>query len=144
MRVGQTRRRYSNEAGIIAALRSAGATVVPISGKGAPDILVRFRGCTFAFELKTQRGTRTVAQQLTGWPIVRSVDEALMAITRPCSTNRHRRLLWDFMCDQARSANRGICNYKRGDILRSEQGVPDYWTDIAGFRGASKCRYLAD
>ena len=92
MRVGQTRRRDSNEASIIAALRRAGATVVPISGKGAPDILVRFRGCTFAFELKNQRGRRTVAQLLTDWPVVRSINEALSAI-------------------RATSANDSICTY---------------------------------
>lgn len=75
-RVGQVRRRDSNEKGITAALRAVGADVTPISGEGAPDLLIRFRGLVYAVEVKTATGARTAAQQVSQWPVVRSVDEA--------------------------------------------------------------------
>lgn len=76
-RVGQTRRRDTNEKGITEALRAVGADVAPISGKGAPDLLIRFRGQVYAVEVKTATGSRTKAQEESQWPVVRSVDEAL-------------------------------------------------------------------
>lgn len=79
-RVGQTRRRDANEQPIVDALRALGAHVTRISGKGAPDLLVRHRGQLHAFEVKSEKGSRTAAQELTEWPIVRSVDEALRVI----------------------------------------------------------------
>lgn len=79
-RVGQTRRRDANEREIIEGLRAVGAEVTPISGKGAPDILVRRDGFLYAFEIKGKAGKRTDAQVLSQWPIVRSLDEALTAI----------------------------------------------------------------
>ena len=79
-RVGQTRRRDANEKAIVEALEAVGAHVTRISGKGAPDLLVRYRGRLQAFEVKSTQGKRTAAQQETGWPIVRSVDEALVAV----------------------------------------------------------------
>lgn len=80
MRVGQARKRDLDEKAIRAALEALGAHVTQISGKGAPDLLVRFRGRIFAFEVKSGRGQRTAAQAETQWPIVRSVDEALAAV----------------------------------------------------------------
>jgi hypothetical protein len=80
MRVGQARRRDTVEKAIRAALRAVGADVTPISGPGAPDLLVRFRSRLWAFEVKGAKGTRTEAQAVTRWPVVRSVDEALKAI----------------------------------------------------------------
>ncbi len=79
-RVGQTRRRDANEKAIVAGLRALGAHVTPISGVGAPDVLVAFRGRLYAFEVKSVKGTRTAAQELSQWPIVRSMDEALKHI----------------------------------------------------------------
>lgn len=74
-RVGQTRRRDANEKGLTKALRAIGADVTPISGKGAPDLLIRFRGQVYAVEVKTATGSRTTAQEESQWPVVRSVDE---------------------------------------------------------------------
>lgn len=79
-RVGQTRRRDTSERAIVDALRAVGADVTQISGKGAPDLLVRFRGKLEAFEVKSGKGTRTEAQEDSQWPIVRSVEDALAAL----------------------------------------------------------------
>lgn len=79
-RVGQARRRDANEADIVDALRQVGANVTPISGRGAPDILVRFQGRLYGFEIKGATGKRTEAQQDTQWQIVRSVDEVMKAL----------------------------------------------------------------
>jgi hypothetical protein len=78
--VGQVRRRDASEQPIVDALRAVGADVTRISGKGAPDLLVRYRGRLNAFEVKTGKGKQTDAQTVTDWPIVRTVDEALQAI----------------------------------------------------------------
>lgn len=72
-------RRDANEQAIVDALVAVGAHVTRLSGKGAPDILVKFRGL-YAFEIKTKKGKRTDAQEDSQWPIVRSVEEALYAI----------------------------------------------------------------
>lgn len=83
-RVGQARRRDSVESPIVKALRAVGATVIPISGKGAPDLFVCFRGQMYGAEVKTGKGKLTSAQQDTGagrlWPVWRTPDEALKAI----------------------------------------------------------------
>lgn len=79
-RVGQARRRDVNEKPIRKALEAVGAHVTPISGKGAPDLLVRFQGRLWAFEVKSQKGQQTEAQLETEWPIVRSVEDALAAL----------------------------------------------------------------
>lgn len=74
-------RRDAAEKPIVAALRAVGADVTLISGEGAPDILVRVRGTLVAaFEIKTGKGRQTEAQRVTGWPIVRTPDEALKLI----------------------------------------------------------------
>ena len=79
-RVGQTRRRDSAERAIVDALRAVGAEVLLISGKGAPDLLIRFRGNVVGLEVKTGKGQRTEAQSVTQWPVVRSVEDGLRAI----------------------------------------------------------------
>lgn len=71
-------KRDGNEKAIITALRKIGADVTQISGEGAPDLLVRFRGLLFAFEVKNHGGRRTKAQKASKWPVVRSVEEALV------------------------------------------------------------------
>lgn len=79
-RVGQVRRRDASEKAICEALEALGAHVTKISGKGAPDILVRFRGQLWAFEVKSGRGKQTTAQVETDWPIIRTVEQALAEI----------------------------------------------------------------
>jgi Holliday junction resolvase len=82
MRVGQSRRRDSIEPEIVKALEAVGWEVTRISGKGAPDILVR-KGAgslAYGFEIKSGSGKRTEAQEATQWPVIRSVSEALEAV----------------------------------------------------------------
>lgn len=85
-RVGQARRRDIAEKGIREALEAVGAHVTPLSGKGAPDLLVRFRGL-WAFEVKSGKGKRTEAQEDSQWPIIRTAQEALEAIGAVKSVN---------------------------------------------------------
>jgi len=73
-------RRDANESGIVAGLRAAGADVWQISGTNAPDLLVRFRGRLSALEVKAAKGKATAGQQAAGFPLVRSLEEALQAI----------------------------------------------------------------
>jgi hypothetical protein len=80
MRVGQARKRDIAEKPIRRALEAVGATVTPISGEGAPDLLVRYRGQIYALEVKSRIGKRTEAQEETQWPIVRTEDDALRLI----------------------------------------------------------------
>ena len=79
-RVGQARRRDVNEQGIVEALEAAGCDVLRLSGKGAPDLLVRRCGQLWAFEVKSEKGTRTEAQEQTQWTIVRTPREALAQV----------------------------------------------------------------
>lgn len=84
MRVGQARKRDGAEMGIRRALEAVGATVIPISGKGAPDLFVVYRGQMWGAEVKTGKGKLTTAQVEQGagrlWPIWRTPDEALKTI----------------------------------------------------------------
>jgi Holliday junction resolvase len=88
-------RRDGNEAEIIKALESVGATVVKMSAEGVPDLLVGWRGITHLIEVKqaqdakakTQKGKATQAQKefamrWTGGPIhiVTTKADALRAI----------------------------------------------------------------
>ena len=83
-RVGQARRRDTVEDEIRGALEAYGATVISISGKGAPDVLVIFRGRILVAEIKSKRGTLTPAQKRAGagvlWPVWRTTADALEAI----------------------------------------------------------------
>lgn len=90
-RVGQARKRDANEKPIVDALRSVGALVLRVSEKGAPDLVVYFRGRTRLLEVKSRLGRATLAQDASsvqGWPVVtvRDIDEALVAIgaAEPC------------------------------------------------------------
>ena len=88
MRVGQSRKRDSNEAQIVDALRREGAFVMRASIDGGPDLLVLWRGTAtivYLMECKGDAGTPTAAQRRTaleGWPIytVRSPEEALRVL----------------------------------------------------------------
>lgn len=87
-RVGQARRRDSNEPDIIDALERIGALVLRVSGPGLPDLFVRYRGTWYAMEVKTAKGKRTDAQQVTQFPIVRSPEEAIRVVGGSASTER--------------------------------------------------------
>ena len=83
-RVGQVRRRDSNEQPIVDALMGIGAVVFRLSAPGCPDLLVGFRGRWMPMEVKTDDGKLTELQW-GAWngcefPIVRSVDDAMRAI----------------------------------------------------------------
>lgn len=100
MRVGQSRKRDGNEEAIVKALQAAGAQVLRLGVKDAPDLLVRVSRLTthpepnvwvsqgprlLLLEVKTARGRIKAGQSAfhTLWPetvIVRSVAEALAAI----------------------------------------------------------------
>lgn len=80
-------KRDKTESAIIIALRSVGATVVPISAAGVADLLVGFRDTTYLVECKSKRGKLTPAQvefveRWNGSPVViaRTEDEALRGI----------------------------------------------------------------
>ncbi len=73
-------KRDANEKAIREALQAVGATITIVSGRGAPDLLVRFQGRLYGLEVKTATGKRTKAQQQTQWPVVRSVADALAAL----------------------------------------------------------------
>ena len=84
-RVGQSRRRDSNEQAIVKALRQVGALVIRVSERGAPDLIVYYRRRIVLLEVKTKAGKATEAQEASsalGWPVqtVRSIDDALFAI----------------------------------------------------------------
>ena len=84
MRVGQARRRDTAEASIVRALRDVGALVIPISGKGAPDLFVCYCGQMWGAEVKSDGGKLTPAQVDSGagrlWPIWRTPGDALRTI----------------------------------------------------------------
>lgn len=84
MRVGQARKRDRNEKAIRKALEAVGATVIPISGKGAPDVFVVFQGQMWGAEIKSGAGKLTKAQEASGagrlWPVWRTPQDALATI----------------------------------------------------------------
>ncbi len=86
MRVGQARKRDANEKAIVDALQAVGATIVKLSGKGCPDLLVCFRGVWTPLEVKNRAGKDklTTAQRdlqaIATFAVARTVDEALQVI----------------------------------------------------------------
>ena len=62
-------RRDQNEPGIIKALRAVGATVVQVSEKGFPDLVVGYRGVTHLLEVKMPGKGLTPDQErwIQGW-----------------------------------------------------------------------------
>ncbi len=80
----------SNQAEIVSALRKCGASVLDLSGvgEGCPDLLVGMLGRNVLLEIKTEKGAIRPQQRavLAAWRgeayIVRSVDEALLAILK--------------------------------------------------------------
>lgn len=73
-------KRDAAEKPIVEALKAVGADVTQISGKGAPDLLIRFRGILVAVEVKSGKGKRTDAQEVSQWPIIRTAEDALKVI----------------------------------------------------------------
>lgn len=81
-------KRDVNEAEIVLALQYAGATVVRLSQKGVPDLLVGFEGVNYLMEVKTRKGSPTPDQVtfFETWEgnvhLVRSIEDALRIISR--------------------------------------------------------------
>jgi len=80
-------RRDDNEAEIVSALETCGATVILLSVPGGPDLLVGFRRQTYLMEVKGPTGELTGPQLAwhSTWRggivgIVRSSDDALRLI----------------------------------------------------------------
>lgn len=82
-RGGAKKRRDAAEPAIIEALKAHGASVFQISGRGLPDLLIRYRGRCFACEVKSAGGKRTEAQEDTQFPVVRTPQDAI-ALVRSC------------------------------------------------------------
>lgn len=79
-------KRDKNEAEIVSVLQAAGATVLPLSGDGIPDLAVYFRSQWHMLEVKTPKGKLRPTQD---WHerispdavhIVRTWQEALDAV----------------------------------------------------------------
>ena len=79
-RGGAGKRRDANEPAVIQALEAVGAQVWQLSGRAIPDLLAWYRGRPFVMEVKTAKGKQKPSQVGTPWPIVRSVDEALLVL----------------------------------------------------------------
>ncbi len=79
-------KRDANEAEIKDALKAVGASVVTISAKGVPDLLVGYRGVNYLLETKGKRGKLTPdqVQFFEDWcgeaSVVRTVEDALKVI----------------------------------------------------------------
>jgi hypothetical protein len=56
-------RKDANQAQLVGDLRSLGCSVYVLNGEGLPDLLVGTRGRNFLFEVKTETGTLTPAQE---------------------------------------------------------------------------------
>lgn len=81
----------ANQKEIVNALRARGATVLSLAplGKGCPDLLVGYNRRNILMEVKTKAGKLTKAQEhfFKSWntpiEVVRTVEEALVQLTRP-------------------------------------------------------------
>lgn len=79
-------KRDANEAEIIEALTAVGASVVQLSQRGVPDLLVGYRGATYLLEVKTKTGDYTEDQVKFNetWrgqrALVRTPEDALYTI----------------------------------------------------------------
>jgi hypothetical protein len=75
---GGKKRRDANEPQLIAAARHVGAECWQVSGRGLPDLIVKFRGQFYCGEVKTAKGKETAHQG--SFPIWRTRDDLLSAI----------------------------------------------------------------
>lgn len=80
-------KRDKSESEIVEAMRGVGASVLYLSMKDAPDVLIGFRGRDYLAEIKTGKGKVRPGQaewheNWQGSPVLvlRNVDEALQAI----------------------------------------------------------------
>lgn len=71
-------KRDQNEPAVVQALEQVGAEVWRVSGKGLPDLLVRFRGVLYAGEVKGEKGKLRASQG--AFPVWRTPADALQAI----------------------------------------------------------------
>jgi len=76
--MGWNLKRDRSERPIIQALEAVGAEVWQVSGKGLPDLLVRFRGHFYCGEVKTGRAKLRASQG--AFPVWRNSEEALFGI----------------------------------------------------------------
>jgi len=82
----QAARRDGNEEQIVIALQAGGCSVIRLSQKGVPDLLVGRQGVTFLLEVKEAKGALTDDQEtfFENWQgcayIVRSVEDALEVV----------------------------------------------------------------
>ena len=76
-------RRDGNEALIVEALRRAGYRVWFIGGTGNPDLLVECHGRFVPLETKQRHGALTQNQADIPWPVVRTPEEAIAAVSGP-------------------------------------------------------------
>lgn len=77
-------KRDANEPLIISALEARGFVVKRLSAKGCPDLLIARKGSMWLAEVKTAKGSFSVAQQewLRDWPgptpiVLRTVEDAM-------------------------------------------------------------------
>lgn len=81
-------KRDANEREIMDALIAAGATVVQLSDKGAPDLLVGLHGINYLIEVKERKGKLTPAQVALhdDWrgqiAVARTMEDALRIVGR--------------------------------------------------------------
>lgn len=73
------KRRDAAEKPIVKALKACGAECWYLSGRGLPDLLVRYRGCYYCGEVKSKGGKLT-EQQTSNFPLWRTVDDAFQTI----------------------------------------------------------------
>ena len=82
-------KRDANEAAIVKSLEFIGATVTKLSQKGAPDLLVRYRGVWFLVEVKAPGGKLTEAQKAfdnyhggCAFIVAHTPEEAIEGVTK--------------------------------------------------------------
>jgi Holliday junction resolvase len=74
--------RDKNEGPIVQALEQCGVQCWRLSGPGCPDLLTYWQGKYLPLEIKNPQGLNrtTEAQRDIPWPVVRSIEEALVWI----------------------------------------------------------------
>ena len=84
---GARKKRDASEPAIIEALKAVGCKVWQLNGSGIPDLLVKRRGKLFALECKSGKAKLRDSQS-DEFPIVRSAEEALVAINAVATSTR--------------------------------------------------------
>lgn len=73
-------RKDANHDDIVDELEKCGVQCWRIGGKGNPDVLTLWQGKYLPLEIKTAKGKKRESQQQIPWPVVRTIDEALIWI----------------------------------------------------------------